>query len=128
MMKKTPAFHALFCFLTMLNLISQSTPIIFFTQVTPKPESYQQAKEEIAVFISKTLQEPGCKLLVMYEPDDKKDGSLYLHEVFENQEALDTHFAQEHTKEILKSSENWLAKPIEIKKLSKAIQQINKSE
>lgn len=95
-------------------------PYIAFARIVPKPEHLNAAKEAILGLIPKTLEEPGCQVFTLHEPGDESDEALYLYEVFDDEDAFNFHHEQEYTKAVFKAYENWLAEPVEIKKLQKA--------
>lgn len=46
-----------------------------------------------------------------------EDNKLYLFEVFDNEIALKSHYEQDYTKNIFSRYDDWLEKPIVIKKM-----------
>ena len=94
-------------------------PYIVFARIVPKPEHYDAAKDAILGLIPMTLKEPGCRVFTLHEPGDNGDQALYLYEIFDDEDAFNFHHRQEYTKEVFKAYEDWLAQPVEIKKLRK---------
>lgn len=94
-------------------------PYVAFARIVPKPEHFEAAKSAILGIIPKTLEEPGCQVFTLHESSDKDDQAMYLYEIFDNEEAFNSHHEREYTKVVFKAYENWLSEPVEIKRLQK---------
>lgn len=91
--------------------------ILLFAQITPKPECYDKAKAALLGILKKTRNEVGCYQFELTEGELEK--SLFLYEEWENQAALDQHYAQAYVISVFQSYEQWLASPVEITRLLK---------
>lgn len=91
--------------------------LFIFAQITPKPEYFKAARDAIFQIIPATQQETGCQNFALHEGCD--DGCLYLYEEWDDQHALDRHYAMDYTIEVFTAYEAWLAKPVKITKLHK---------
>lgn len=88
-----------------------------FAQITPKPEHFQDARKAILGILERTRKEDGCRMFSLHE-DRSNSTDLFLFEIWENEAALESHYAQTYTKEVFAAYENWLAGPVEITKMS----------
>jgi quinol monooxygenase YgiN len=84
-----------------------------FACITPKPENFLAAKEAITGILERTRREEGCRMFSLHE-DGSEGGRLFLFELWDNEAALESHYAQAYTKEVFAAYENWLACPVEI--------------
>ncbi|MEO1657112.1 MAG: putative quinol monooxygenase [Pseudomonadota bacterium] len=83
--------------------------------IEPKPEHFDDARDAIASIVSPTRKEAGC-----YRFDllcGEGDGCLYLYEEWTDESALAEHYAQAYTRTVFEKYKEWLAKPVEIKRL-----------
>lgn len=94
-------------------------PYVAFARIVPKPEHFDAAKEAILGLIPKTLEEPGCQVFNLHEAGEGNGQAMYLYEIFDDEDAFNSHHAKEYTKAVFKAYEDWLAEPVEIKKLEK---------
>jgi|TARA_R110000744_G_scaffold287475_3_gene398614 NAD(P)-dependent dehydrogenase (short-subunit alcohol dehydrogenase family)/quinol monooxygenase YgiN len=94
----------------------QDNRLYLSAEITLKPEFYTVGKVAIESIIPLTLKEPGCQVFSLMESRDE-DNKLYLFEVFDDEIALKTHYEQDYTKNIFSRYDDWLEKPIEIKKM-----------
>ena len=87
-----------------------------FVRVPLKAEHRAEGMAAIRGILDDTRAEPGCHMFVLHESED--DDTPYLYERWENQAALDAHYAQPYVTEVFKKFEDWLSEPIAIKRLS----------
>jgi quinol monooxygenase YgiN len=87
-------------------------PLLLFAKISPKPAFLALAREAVLAIIDKTLEEPGCRRFALLEGQD--DGCLYLDEEWEDDAALQAHYAEDYTQGVFKT---YLAKPVEAVKL-----------
>jgi quinol monooxygenase YgiN len=59
--------------------------------------------EAVAPMVAATLEEPGCRAYV-FSPDVADPSLVHLYELWDDQEALDGHFASAHMAEWQKAS------------------------
>ncbi len=84
-------------------------------KITPKAVFFEQAKEAIANIVPQTLEEEGCRQFSVYQGE----GALFLYEEWEDQAALDEHYAMPYIAPVFEAYKEWLAEPVEINKLSR---------
>ena len=87
-----------------------STPIVLFVRMRPKPEHRQAAKEALAAIAADSRAEPGCREFVVHS-DLELEGDLCLYEVWDDEAALKSHFAQPYTRAVSAQFRDWLAEP-----------------
>ncbi|WP_027707065.1 putative quinol monooxygenase [Zooshikella ganghwensis] len=92
-----------------------SDQLFILARITPKAEFFEDAKTAILKIITPTLKEKGCRQFIVHEGDI----SLYLYEEWDDQAALDNHYSMPYVVPVFESYKEWLAKPVEITKLSK---------
>lgn len=90
--------------------------LFLFATITPKPEFYTNVRDSLQSIIIPTLKESGCQMFTQFDSSDKS--VLYLFEIFDDQIALDNHYESNYTKNIFTKYQEWLAKPVEIIKLT----------
>jgi quinol monooxygenase YgiN len=91
-------------------------PLILFARITPKGEHLAAARQAVLDIVPRTRAEPGCRVFTLH--DDRDGGQhLYLYEIWDDQTALDAHYAQPYTRAVFVRYQDWLAAPIEITKL-----------
>ncbi|MEM8838858.1 MAG: putative quinol monooxygenase [Pseudomonadota bacterium] len=90
--------------------------LFIFAEITPKPEHLADARDAIMGIVEETRKESGCRSFTVLE--GVKPGAIYLFEEWDDQGALDDHYAKPYTAAVFAQYENWLAKPPKIKKLS----------
>ncbi|MBE5073462.1 antibiotic biosynthesis monooxygenase [Erythrobacteraceae bacterium E2-1 Yellow Sea] len=88
-----------------------------FATIWPKAEHFAEAKAALEQLVAPTLAEAGCHLFTVLENRDEP-GVLHLFEIFEDQAAVAEHYAQDYTKEVFASYQDWLAAPVDIQHLS----------
>ncbi len=93
--------------------------LFLFAGITLKPEHYREGRAALEGIIPATLAEPGCHVFSLMESRED-DGKLYLFEIFEDEAALQSHYAQDYTKAVFARYEDWLAEPVEIRKMNAA--------
>ena len=86
-------------------------------KLTPKPEYLSDARSAILGIVEQTRQEKGCRSFDIFEGEEP--GHIYLFEEWDDQAALDAHYAQPYTTAVFEQYQQWLAQPPEIKKFSK---------
>ena len=82
-----------------------------------KPEYFEKAKAALDQIIPPTLEESGCHVFAAFTSKDKSN-TLHLFECFDDEDALNFHYAQDYTARVFKKYENWLSAPVEITKMS----------
>ncbi|MGJ8545710.1 MAG: putative quinol monooxygenase [Sulfitobacter sp.] len=92
-----------------------SDGLFVFAEITPKPEHLAQARAAILGILDQTRAERGCRSFDVLAPQEA--GSICLFEEWEDQAALDAHYAQPYTAAVFASYQEWLAKPPMIKKM-----------
>lgn len=93
--------------------------LFLFAGITLKPEHYKEGRAALEGIVPATLAEPGCHVFSLMESQED-DGKLYLFEIFEDEAALQNHYAQDYTKAVFARYEDWLAEPVEIRKMNAA--------
>jgi len=89
-----------------------------FARITPKPEHFSAAREAILEIVPATRQESGCREFVLHEARDGS-GQLFLYETWDDDAALEAHYARPYTRAVFARYQNWLAQPVEITKLTR---------
>ncbi|WP_027856381.1 putative quinol monooxygenase [Marinobacterium jannaschii] len=89
--------------------------LFIIARISPKPEFMNDAREALLSIVPPTLNEEGCRQFSVHQDET----SLYLYEEWENQDALDRHYAMPYIAPVFESYKEWLAKPVEISKLTK---------
>lgn len=87
-----------------------SDPIVLFVRFRPKPEHRQALREAFQAVIPLSRAESGCREFVLHIDRDV-EGDLCLYEVWDDHEALKSHFAQPYTSALSQQMEGWLAEP-----------------
>ncbi len=90
-----------------------------FATIHPKPEFFEKAKTALEQLVPPTLEEPGCHLFSVLESKDEP-GILHLFEIFDNEDAVQEHYAQDYTKDVFAKYQDWLAAPVKIQHMSPA--------
>ncbi len=86
-----------------------SKPLFIFAEIKPKPEHFDEAKKAIIGILKQTRAEKGCRSFDLFNSPDQS--TLYLFEEWDDQNALDEHYAKPYIIEVFKAYENWLAEP-----------------
>ncbi|MEO3417152.1 putative quinol monooxygenase [Roseovarius sp. CAU 1744] len=97
--------------------MSDTKKLFLFATIQPKPEHFEEAKAALDRIVPPTLEEVGCHVFSAFE-SKTSDHTLNLFECFEDEDALDLHYAQDYTKEVFKQYEDWLRAPVEVVKMS----------
>lgn len=90
-------------------------PLNLFVRITPKPQHFQDAKAAILSILKQTRDEEGCVQFTLLEEKE----CLFLFEEWKSQEALDLHHRQTYTAAIFEQYQDWLARPIELTRMSR---------
>ena len=94
--------------------------LFLFATITPKPESFADARAAVIEIIPYTLKEDGCVQFTLLE-DKADDGRLYLVEEWTDEAALQAHYAQPYTQAVFDRYRNWLAEPVATVRMKKAV-------
>ncbi|MEO1205867.1 MAG: putative quinol monooxygenase [Pseudomonadota bacterium] len=87
-------------------------------RISPKPEHLDDARKAIEEILEPTRSEPGCHRFDLFTGNS--DGCLYLFEEWDNDEALEQHYAQPYTAKVFALYQDWLAHPVEVHRMTKA--------
>lgn len=91
--------------------------LFLFAVIQIKPEYFDAAKAALDTIIPPTLKEPGCHVFAAFVSQDRSN-TLHLFECFEDEAALNAHYAQDYTTRVFKKYETWLSAPVEVTKMS----------
>lgn len=91
--------------------------LFLFAVIQTKPEHFDAAKAALDEIIPPTLEEPGCHVFSAFASKDRSN-TLHLFECFEDEDALNFHYAQDYTTRVFNKYENWLSAPVEVTKMS----------
>lgn len=69
--------------------------LIVAGSITTEPDGRQVFLDAVQPMVAATHTEPGCREYV-FSPDPDDDDRILLYELWDDQEALDGHFASEH--------------------------------
>lgn len=83
--------------------------------ITPKEDCYDLAKQALLNILEDTRSELGCITFLLHE--NEEENQLCLYEQFTSQEALDEHYSKPYIVPVFEAYQEWLAKPVEVKKL-----------
>ncbi|WP_298918298.1 putative quinol monooxygenase [uncultured Algimonas sp.] len=83
--------------------------------IRPKTEHAHDARNAILSLMTVTRGESGCHRFDLYQSPDGL--TLYLHEIWENADALRDHHAADYTTAVFDDYRNWLQEPPEIQEL-----------
>lgn len=78
-----------------------------------KPDRRDQLRDALLALIEPTRQEKGNLDYVLFEAKDRP-GVFYMREAFDDQAALDAHFATPHFQEFKARLDHLLQEPIEL--------------
>jgi len=88
--------------------------LFIFAKITPKKEFKDNVRDAILSVIDKTLQEEGCfEFKFLFDEEN-----FYLYEEWKDLNALELHYDMPYIKEVFKSYETWLSKPVEVIKMN----------
>lgn len=90
--------------------------LYLFATIHPKPEFFNDARAALDQLVPPTLNEPGCHVFSAFVSHTQPN-TLHLFECFDDEAALELHYAQPYTKEVFEKYQTWLAAPVEILKL-----------
>lgn len=97
--------------------MADNKPKLFlFAVIQVKPEYFSAAKAALDELIQPTLKEPGCHVFSAFVSKDRSN-TLHLFECFENEDALNAHYAEDYTTSVFKKYETWLSAPVEVTKM-----------
>lgn len=94
-----------------------SDKLFLFATIRIKPEHLDKARAALDELMIPTLGEPGCHMFAAFASKDA-DNTLHLVECFDDEAALEAHYAEDYTKEVFAAYADWLAAPIEITRMS----------
>ncbi|NNM43269.1 MAG: hypothetical protein HKM07_02880 [Chlamydiae bacterium] len=95
--------------------------IVFFLKITPKPECYAEIMQKIQDIVPRVLEIPGCEVFSLSASIDPSDRSLFLYEVFADQESYDSYHGQGYTQILKEVCKDGLASPIQAQRLVKIV-------
>jgi quinol monooxygenase YgiN len=93
--------------------------LVLLLKITPKPEFYENLKAAILEIVPKAIKEPGVRVFTLHEALVENDKNLYLYEIFDSQDAYNSYLEQSYTQAIKPYFKEWIARPVEVIKLSK---------
>lgn len=91
--------------------------LFVFAEIKPKPEHRNEVRDAILGVLDQTRSEDGCRSFDLFEGTNP--GDICLFEEWDDQAALDAHYAQPYIAEVFAAYEEWLATPPEVKKLAR---------
>lgn len=91
-------------------------PLVVFARITPKPHHLSEARRAILDIVARTRAETGCQAFTVYV-SRAADEHIYLYEMWDDEAALEAHYAEPYTRAVFAQYENWLASPVEVTKL-----------
>lgn len=86
--------------------------LAIFATIVPRPEYFDSARRAIEAILERTRAEPGCAHFSLYVREDGR--ALHLFEGWADRAALDAHYAQPYTRDVMSRYDDWLAKPLDI--------------
>ncbi|MEW2913187.1 putative quinol monooxygenase [Leisingera sp. JC11] len=93
-----------------------TSPFKLVAKITPKPEHMQDVRQSLLDVLEPTRAEAGCLKFRLLEG---RDGTcFYLDEEWASDDALAAHYAADYITPIFAKYEDWLAKPVEIHKMT----------
>ena len=90
--------------------------LFLFATIRPKPEHFSDAREALERITPQTLAEPGCHVFCPFISRDDPH-VLHLFECFEDEAALQRHYGEAYTRDVFERYGDWLAAPVEVRKL-----------
>ncbi|MBB93374.1 MAG: antibiotic biosynthesis monooxygenase [Rhodobacteraceae bacterium] len=91
--------------------------LYLFATIRVKPQHLDAARAALDDLMIPTLGEPGCHVFAAFASRDE-DNTLHLVECFDDEAALTAHYAEDYTKAVFAAYADWLAAPIEAKRMS----------
>lgn len=91
--------------------------LFLFATIRVKPEHVVDARAALDELMAPTLAEPGCHVFAAFAARDMPD-MLHLFECFDDEAALEAHYAQDYTKAVFAAYADWLVAPVETRKLT----------
>lgn len=91
-------------------------PFHLMAKITPKPEHKEDVHNSLLSILAHTRAETGCLKFNLLQ---SRDGdSFFLDEIWSDDAALDAHYAMPYITPIFAKYEAWLARPVEIHKMT----------
>ncbi|MEQ3747677.1 MAG: putative quinol monooxygenase [Henriciella sp.] len=94
-----------------------SETVHIFATIKLKPEHFEKARSAVAEIVPMTLNELGCRAFALYTSQSDAN-TLHLFEMFESEDALAHHYAQDYTKRVFQAYEEWLAEPVLVQRIT----------
>lgn len=88
-----------------------------FAAITPKPEFHDNVRSSLEQILAPTLEEPGCLRFELHLGRDD-DPKLYLVETWQDEEALQTHYAAPYITSVMGQYDEWLVEPPVVTKMT----------
>lgn len=88
-----------------------------FATITPKPNYFEAAEKAILGILESTRKEKGCVQFDVHSNQNRT--TLFLYEQWLDESALALHYQQQYTKEVFLAYDEWLARPVDIKALTR---------
>lgn len=98
-------------------MTGERSKLFLFAVIHIKPEHFEEAKAALDQLIPRTLEEGGCHMFAAFSSKDRNN-TLHLFECFDDEDALNFHYAQDYTASVFKKYETWLSAPVEITRMS----------
>ena len=95
-----------------------TTPLISIAVLKAKTGQREALRDALSALVAPTRQEPGCLDYTLFELRDEP-GSFYMRESFQDQPALDAHFATPYFQAFEKRFDALLDAPIRLVFLEK---------
>lgn len=92
-----------------------SQPLFIFATIKPKSEHLAVARSAVLELVDQTRSEPGCRQFHLHDGLD--DGSLYLYEEWDSEDALAKHYEQPKVVAVFESYKEWLSQPPDVVKM-----------
>ena len=93
--------------------------LFIFATIRPKPQHVDDVLGALEGLIPPTLAEPGCHLFSVFR--NREDPAVvHLYEAFDDDAALERHYAADYTKSVFQQYEEWLGAPVEVTRLKAA--------
>jgi len=90
--------------------------LFLFATIRPKPQHIEDVLGALHDLIPPTLAEPGCHLFSAFR--NREDPSVvHLYEAFDDEDALERHYAAGYTQAVFHQYQKWLSAPVEIVRL-----------